>query len=179
MKLQPQSFVSRTPPEAARITPVTNEKFWKPVGGLWTSTLDEFGGQWVRWLTERYSLGDPRWGGKLWLLKPVEANIVVISNPTDLRELAAKYPQKLTVKEQRIRSFALLLDWEAIAQDYDGLHVPNPWPWRFGDDYEAGMFFYGMDAECTCWFRWCFEGEPEEIDTGPYIARCLEDEDVA
>lgn len=49
-QLEPQVFVGRAAPTADAIKPVTNEKFWKPVGGLWTSTLNHEGGEWLRWL---------------------------------------------------------------------------------------------------------------------------------
>jgi len=123
----------------------------------------------VRWLDgQNYTLDDPRWGGDLWLLEPKEANLAVVAHPSDLRELCASYPHPeldhFNSLSERVKSFELLVDWERLSQDYDGLHVPNPWPWRFGYgddfDYAASMFFYTMDAECTCWARWCFEGEP-------------------
>jgi hypothetical protein len=166
MKLADQVFVSHEKPVARKINAPTNEKFWKPNGGLWTSTLTESGGQWVEWLeNENYPLDDPRWGGKLWRLRPTDANIAVIAAPPDLRELAASYPLALDAELRKIKSFEHLIDWEAFALDYDAMHVPNPWPWRFTlDDYDTSMFFYTMDAECTCWFRWCFEGRPEVVD---------------
>jgi len=179
-QLEPQVFVGRAAPTADAIKPVTNEKFWKPVGGLWTSTLNHEGGEWLRWLLSeiftRYATvedlqGSERWGGRMWKLTPREANVAIVHEPADLRMLHERYPQQLTEAEKQIRSFALLIDWEALSRDYDGMHIPNPWPWRFGGDYEASMFFYGMDAECTCWFRWCFEGEPEEIDATPFLER--------
>ena len=168
IKLPTQVFVSHSKPEASKITPLLNERFWKPLGGLWTSTFGDDGGEWVRWLDgQNYTLDDPRWGGDLWLLEPKEANLAVVAHPSDLRELCASYPHPeldhFNSLSERFKSFEFV-DWERLSQDYDGLHVPNPWPWRFGYgddfDYAASMFFYTMDAECTCWARWCFEGEP-------------------
>ena len=58
----------------------------------------------------------------------------------------------------------MLVDWAHLAREYDAVHVPNPWAHRFSDDMAASMFFYTMDAECTFWFRWRFEGEPKLLD---------------
>lgn len=180
-KLHTQVFVSHSKPEASKITPILNERTWKPQGGMWTSTLDDEGGDWVKWLTgENYSLDDERWGGKLWLLEPTEANLAVIADPVDLRELSASYPSPEIERYKRLdvslRMFNLLVDWEAVARDYDGLHVPNPWPWRFGGgsefEMEASMFFYVMDAECTCWSRWCFDDKVRTLE----FAQTLEGE---
>lgn len=162
MKLPTQVFVSHTKPEPHLLEPTLNgeEFFWKPRGGLWTSTLDEEGGDWVRWLCgENYSLADERWGGQLWLLQPADVNVYVVRTPDDLKALHARFPLPMPEKLSSLRSFRHMVDWEAVAHVYDAVHIPNPWPYRFGMD-ETSMFFYILDAECTCWFRWCFEGEP-------------------
>ena len=176
MKLAPQVFVSHSKPEPEKIDEVTARRFWKPCGGLWTSTLDEEGGQWLRWLHgEGYGLENERWGGKLWILEPREANLFAVWSPREYRELTERFPLDLA-RHDSLRDLAPFVDWPAVAEAYDGLYVPNPWTWRFGhDDMAAGMFFYGMDAECTCWFRWCFEGEPLEVPAWPYIKK-LEEE---
>lgn len=172
MKLPTQVFVSSTKPEPHLITPITNEKFWKPLGGLWTSTLNDEGGAWVEWLHDQgYTLDMPRWGGDLWLLEPIDANICVIADHNDLRALHKRFPAELNEKLSILRSFRFMVDWEAVAREYDALHCPNPRAMRFlsygsleSDDWEdsmsLSMFFDVMDAESTCWFRWCFEGEP-------------------
>lgn len=179
-KLASQVFVSHEIPRADAIDPVADRVFWKPTGGLWTSTLDDEGGQWLRWLIgEGYSLEQERWGGRLWRLEPTEANLLVIRGPDDLWQAVDSYPHPRAVELGLVSlsSFKTMLDWAAIAEDYDGVHVPNPWPWRFGiHDYDASMFFYSMDAECTCWFRWCFEGRPVELDPEPFLAKLRGDE---
>jgi hypothetical protein len=171
VKLASQVFVSHTLPEPRKVEPIEDRQFWKPAGGLWTSTLNEEGGEWVRWLTgENYDLEDERWGGKLWLLEPGDANLFVAWGPRELYELVERYPHPLATEKPELSSFKTMLDWPAVASEYDGVHVPNPWPWRFGhDDLGAAMFFYSMDAECTCWFRWCFEGDPVELDPEPFL----------
>ncbi len=162
MRLGTQVFVGDKP-EAEKITPVIAESFWKPRGGLWTSSLNEQGGQWVEWLLgEGYSLEDERWGGGLWLLEPANANICVIEEPADLHRLHEIYPYPDAITE--LRSMRLLIDWVLVGREYDAVHVPDPWAHRWSEDMAASMFFYTMDAECTVWYRWRFEGEPKLLD---------------
>lgn len=174
-RLEPQVWVSYEKPVPENIGPVVRELFWKPRGGLWTSTMDEEGGDWIRWLhSQDYSLEDPRWGGKLWLLRPTDANVCVIATPEDYNETAERFPYPDNpMIGKGVYSMEKMIDWQAVAETYDALHVPTPHPFRLVmgigiDDYEtyyaAGMFFDTCDAESTCWFRWCFEGEPEEIN---------------
>lgn len=182
-KLKPQVFVSESVPEPEALDPIKNDYFWKPrSGGLWTSTLNDEGGGWLRWLHgEGYSLDQERWGGKLWQLEPAEANLYVAWSPKEFRELVRRYPHpEMEDFNTRIRAvsvsgfgedFYLWVDWEEMSKDYDGLHVPTPYSWRFHDDHAASMFFYSMDAECTCWFRWCFEGRPVELDPEPFLTK--------
>lgn len=174
MKLSTQVWVGTEKPVPDRINPLADDLFWKPRGGLWTSTLDDEGGDWVRWLEgENYSLDDPRWGGDLWVLEPTEANLFVIGHPDGYNELAERFPHPLGTKlfsEGRIRSFEKMIYWPDVAEHFDGIHVPSPHPYRFvfggqfEEYYAAGLFFNTCDAESTCWFRWCFEGEPKIID---------------
>lgn len=178
--LPTQVLVCPTKPEESQLDPVQNDHFWKPrFGGLWTSTLNDEGGEWLRWLTgEGYELGDEKWGGRLWQLTPREANVYTVWTPDELRELVDRYPHP------ELDSFNSLIgeslggylwvDWVEMAKEYDAVHVPNPWPWRFYGDPAASMFFYSMDAECTCWFRWCFEGEPVELDPEPFLVKLRE-----
>lgn len=176
MKLPPQIFVSHSKPTPKKITQVELDTFWKPRGGLWTSTETESGGQWVDWLhDQQYSLDtDDRWGGKCWRLIPKDANIYVIDNPDDLYALVERFPhpERARYIKMGLDSFDALVDWPAVAEVYDAIHCPNPWPHRFPtlvgqervDKYGASMFFYTLDAESTCWFRWCFEDDPIIVD---------------
>lgn len=175
MKLATQITVLHEKPEPDKIDDVIDRRFWKPTGGLWTSTLDEAGGQWLRWLTgEGYSLDEPRWGGKLWLLEPTEANVFMVWSPRELGQLVEQFPHPS--REIDVYDKWRFVDWVEMSKHYDAVSVPNPWTWRFGhEDMGAGMFFYSMDAECTCWFRWCFEGEPQEVDPAPYLAKLREE----
>ena len=170
MKLAPQVFVSHSKPEAEKIDEVIDRRFWKPTGGLWTSTLDEGGGQWLRWLhSQSYGLDSERWGGKVWRLQPEEANLFTVWSPKEYGYLTEHFPTE-PITHGSLAPLEPFVDWPAVSRAYDGIYVPNPWTWRFGhDNIGAGMFFYGMDAECTCWFNWCFEGAPEEIDPTPFL----------
>lgn len=167
--LADQALVCPTKPEPSKLLPVESDHFWKPRnGGLWTSTLNDEGGEWLRWLANAgYSLEQETWGGRLWRLTPRETTVYMVWSPRELRELFERFPHP-DVEEinagYRERGgegdFYLWIDWEKMALDYDAIHIPNPWPWRFSEDHAASMFFYSMDAECTCWFRWCFEDDP-------------------
>lgn len=192
MKLASQVFVSHSKPKESELVPTQGQAqyggFHKPAGGLWTSTLNDEGGEWLRWLTgEGYHLEDERWGGKLWQLEPREANLFVVWGPKELSELCERYPHPLREKaldevgqgSMAWDSMLWLVDWGTMAEDYEAVHIPNPWTWRFGlsgSEMGASMFFYSMDAECTCWFRWCFEGEPVELDPAPFLANLREPE---
>lgn len=169
MKLATQVFVSHTKPDPEKIDEVIDRRFWKPTGGLWTSTLDEGGGQWMRWLHgEGYSLDNERWGGKLWILQPKEANLFTVWSPREYGYLTQHFPHESN--HGALEALEPIVDWVAVSKSYDGIHVPNPWTWRFGhDNLGAGLFFYGMDAECTCWFSWCFEEEVLDVPAWPYL----------
>lgn len=175
MKLPPQIRVSTTKPEPDKINPLSDDLFWKPRGGLWTSTLDDEGGDWVRWLKgENYSLDDPRWGGDLWVLKPKKAKLFTIANPDNYNALAERFPHPLLEKEpfKDLKSMEKMIDWPEVAKHYDGIYMPRPWSYRLEFEekyYSAGLFFNTCDAESTCWFKWCFEGEPELLElSGKY-----------
>lgn len=187
VKLDPQVVVCPTMPEPGKLDPIKNDLFWKPrYGGLWTSTLDECGGQWVRWLYgEGYSLDqDDHWGGRLWQLTPKEVNLYTVWSPRELHAIVERYPHpELATYNTKYAAAGFKspewawVDWEKASEEYDGVWVPNPWPYRFGiSDHAASMFFYSMDAESTCWFRWCFEDEVVELDPEPFLAKLRREE---
>lgn len=165
-RLATQVCVSHTAPVSHAITPVERELFWKPLGGLWTSTLDDEGGDWVRWLKDQdYSLEDPRWGGKLWRLEPTDAKVFIVATPDNYNDLADRFPYPDNPLPE-LKSMEKIIDWPAVASVYDAVHVPIPHAYRWGisdEYYAANLFFNTCDAESTCWFRWCFEGEAQEV----------------
>lgn len=164
MKLPTQVCVLSSKPEPEKINPIGDDLFWKPRGGLWTSTLDDDRGDWVRWLEgEDYSLSDPRWGGDLWLLEPADAKVLVLATPDDYNNICKRFPHPNKDLVKGLRSHEYMADWQRVAKAFDAVHIPNPHPYRLGlfdEYYSAGMFFNTCDAESTCWFRWCFEGDP-------------------
>lgn len=176
MLLPTQMCVTHNKPAPDKINPVLKDLFWKPRGGLWTSTLDGHTSDWMRWLKDQnYSLDDPRWGGDLWLLEPRDANVIVIAGPQDYNDLHARFPYPDNPLEGRgVKSMEKLIDWVAVSEQYDAIHVPNPHPYRMlsiemakeeiEEYYTAELFFNTCDAESTCWFRWCFEGEPRILE---------------
>lgn len=163
MLLPTQVFISTEKPEKGKLRPIQNDYFWKPrAGGLWTSSLVDDRSDWMVWLEEQgYTLDMERWGGDVWLLEPVDANVFVISSPTEFLELADQYPLPVSEFGSGLRVFEHLVDWEAVARDFDAIHVPDPRRHRFSDPHSAGLFFDTCDAESTCWFKWCFQGEPK------------------
>ena len=174
-RLPTQAFVSHNKPEPGKVPPVVmDEVFYKPRGGMWTSSLNDRGGEWLEWLTgEGYSLEEERWGGKLWALEPRDAHVYVIHGPDELLALVERYPhpQAKEWAKRGLDTFRVILDWPKIAEHYDAVWIPNPWSWRFGyADHAVSMFFYVLDAESTCWFRWCFEDEVRELDPNKYLS---------
>lgn len=166
MKLPTQISVLSTKPEPEKITDVADDLFWKPRGGLWTSTLDDDRGDWVRWMEDQgYTLETPRWGGDLWLLEPVDANVLVLATPDDYNKLGKRFPHpRGSELSSLLRSFDPAIYWPDVAKKYDAVHIPDPRPYRLlleEEYYSASMFFNVVDAESTCWFKWCFEGEPK------------------
>ena len=180
--LPPQLTILHDKPEAEKIVVPAGEdqNHYKPMGGLWTSTLNDQGGEWLRWLTgEGYSLEMDRWGGTCWELTPRYARVYVVWSPKQLHDLAELYPHRRQADADalKIASFRTRIAWDRMTEDWDAVHIPNPWPWRFGyDDLGASMFFYSMDAESTCWFRWCFEEDVVELDPEPFLDKLKGDE---
>lgn len=154
LTLPPQMFASRgEAPDPAKVNPIENGH-WKPTGGLWTSTLDEEErSDWQRW----YESED--WGNYThrWKLVPTEARVAVVRDPDELETWYERYPAPTGIP---IRAFAEQLDYKAMAEDFDAVTFPEPWSHRFGDHF-GSMLFYTLDAESTCWFRWCFESVEE------------------
>jgi hypothetical protein len=57
--------------------------------------------------------------------------------------------------------FGTFLDFEAISNDYDGIHLTTNG--ESATRLTSGISLYGWDVECTLWFRWCFESV-EKLD---------------
>jgi hypothetical protein len=161
--VNPQVFLGNKP-DPKKFRPVHNapDFFWKPLGGLWTSTHTpdaEHPSSWVEWTeAEQFKVSKKRW-----LLQPRDdARVAVCATPGDLHAFLELYPRPVPPTLTGLlmmRSAAL--DYQKMTKDYDGLWIPSPWRWRFGLDEEyayLSMFFYVMDSECTLWFDWVFDG---------------------
>lgn len=138
--------------------PVKNQLHVKPLGGLWTSTYQptgKFASGWIEWCYSE----EPEWITEhafLLEVKP-DARIYTIDSQSDVLQLLNKY------KLYRLRSESgklidvmdlgmsmAILDWEKIAQDYDGVHLTEEGQWR---TRLARPGLYGWDCESTIWFR--------------------------
>jgi hypothetical protein len=131
------------------LAPIKNREHFKPEGGLWTSTYHpQCGSNWVQWcLGEGWEVPpEERWQSML--LVPAPARVFIIDARADLERLAARYPGPV------IAHWAALLDWEAIAKDYDAVHLTARGQAMTRFSYPHNL--YGWDVECTLWCRWCF-----------------------
>jgi hypothetical protein len=154
------------PPVAAGINEIRNDTYRgdKPAKGtgLWTSTAGEEC-SWIEWMK-----GEGWWpkrdSARLWLLDPdPAARIFEIDQAVDLNELASKFRRSggpgladYIAREPR-------LDWEAIAREYDAVHLTSRGEAQLHIRLDGGPDLYGWDCESTIWFRWRFVGEPREI----------------
>lgn len=147
--METQLTVLQNPPSPERMEPVRNG-WLKPYGGLWTSTLvNDTESAWVRWCREymrsaiygraRYALEvDPR------------ARIYTIDSLDDLVRL---YEQGYAIPFAPGVS-VYSLDFERLAQLYDGLHLTARGERETRMSYPHTL--YGWDVESTVWFRWVF-----------------------
>lgn len=162
MRLPPQVFAG-SKPDPAKFHEVWNrELFWKPTGGLWTSTHTpeaEYLSGWAEWTTlEDFKIAD-----EFWLLQPADARVAVVATQGDLAALLECYRLEPRQGDLGLACFSALLDYERIADDFDVLTFPAPWGERFRGDYALGMFFSVLDSECSLWLRWAFEGDAEQL----------------
>ncbi len=86
------------------------------------------------------------------------ARVAVIDSASDLTNLIDRYPR--TVRSRHG------LDFERLAQDYDGLHLTHEGYLRTRSS-RRGSRLIGWDCESTLWFRWMFR---EWHQVQPYFA---------
>jgi hypothetical protein len=144
-------------PCEARFKPVRNCNFVKPMYGLWTSTWkgEPKVSGWVEWCrSESFGVGKLQ----TWLLTPrADARIAIVDGMDDLKALLLRYPLHLGKAEDH---FLQPLDFERMAQDYDGLHLTDEGQWATRLTQPS---LYGWDCESTCWFQWAFD----DVEKGP------------
>lgn len=145
--MKPQLFVHGEEPDPEKFDKVQNrEAFWKPKGGLWTSTLDGDSSAWIDWCKrERWGLSEGM--GKFALYPEDDVDVFVVDVYDDLEQLVEDYPRDIQFPRP-------LIDFEKMAEDYDGMQVTERGQaeTRFGK-----VNLYGWDCESTFWFNWCFE----------------------
>lgn len=173
-ELSPETFrpVSNEP-----VATDDESKRCKPSGGLWTSTaqpehFSAYGRNWksavIAICRERAIRDFPHdvWIApslKVWHLKPnPAARIAVVDSLNDFSILGQKYgwvnyQYKRTAKESRYSSSPTVtcrsLNYEAIAEDYDAIHLTER---GWSQDKEGDMM--GMwHSESTVWLRWMFD----------------------
>lgn len=138
------------------LTPIVNSGWVKPHGGLWTSSYlgpKRISG-WVEWCrVEVPELAK----GTLWLLEPDKsARIAVIDTYSDLDQLLSKYALVGGLLDDLGIRY---LDYEAMALDFDGLHLTDRGQWATRLSFPFNL--YGWDCESTLWFRWAFKSARE------------------
>lgn len=132
-------------------------------GGMWTSSYDsDHVSGWARTAAARALLDSPV---HHWLLKvSCNVRIAVVDNYEDLLCLVQAYPLPAAPE---LSLLGPSLHWEALAEDYDALHLTHSGMLatrhlpRGGD---LGPSLMGWDCESTLWFRWSFS---EVHDLGP------------
>jgi hypothetical protein len=131
---------------------IVNKKFFcKPLGGFWVSSY--LGpariSAWREWCVSDM----PHWIVDVDLYKVVinpDAHIYEIDTQADLVSLHNRYPANY--------GFGKYLNFEAIARNYDGIHLTEDGQWA--TRYGSGINLYGWDLESTVLFTKCFEFEP-------------------
>jgi len=156
-----QLFVG-TRPQAKLLRPVANGTHFKPLGGIWTSPY--LGAPpyspWIEWCVEQ-SFGSGVY--EMWLLEP-RANVRVLSLDSDAD----------IVHLEQLPGYELVpgrwnIDYEALAQQYDGMRMSASFIHRYRLDYRGryDMVVYGWDVESTVWFRWVFN-KPRALGTATF-----------
>ena len=157
-----QLFVGRTTPAPGQIEPISNGErlLPKPYGGIWTSTYHpDFGSDWIAWARSEFTaVLEGCQAHLLRLERSKKLRILWINSLPDLEAAHSQYP----LDHHEIPS----LDFEAIARDYDGMHLTVAGQARTRLTFPLSL--YGWDCESTIWFRWCF-AEVIPIDINRWI----------
>lgn len=125
----------------------------KPNGGFWTSSeCPEECSAWVRYASA-WEPGDFPGEQVVYRLLPLPgARVAVVDRRRDMEKILALYPRR----PFGVRSPELLLDWEAIARDYDALRLTARGE---KETRYTGSPLWGWDCESTLWLRWAFRGQ--------------------
>lgn len=154
-----QIFMGLEPPDISKVNKIEPgfPDMAKPKGGFWTSSKmeGENVSDWARWLKSEYSSDLPPGteipkNFKLDDLTPyelhpaVDARILELGSKSSVDEFLEKYGHR--------EGDNLNIDWDRVAQDYDGIHFSRD-PGVMGTESP----FYGVDSESTLWLN------PEKI----------------
>lgn len=123
----------------------------KPKGGMWLCPATS-GHRWKHWCASEQFHTDVY--QQEWTLKVKEGTrFLVIDTHADLVELLAEYGKE-TQLDPYIRLSEWSIDFERIAQDYDGIWLTEngQWATRLSEPN-----LYGWDLESILVFRWVFE----------------------
>lgn len=144
--METQVFLGEKPCED-KLEPVENSDFLnKPEGGLWTSTLtNDNESAWVKWCRrERWWNTESR---ELWALEVGDADIYEIDTVADLGAIIEVFQADTPLSMPQ-------LDFEALAEVYDGIHLTANGQAVTRFIPEANL--YGWDCESTLFFDWVF-----------------------
>lgn len=171
-----QAFIHETKPDPSRIDPIGNPGgdrggiLVKPIGGFWTSTYmpaGDFMCDWHRWcFYERWGLTED---SVTWKLEPRDdVNVRVIDSEVDFNDLLDEFAR---TDSPVARLPKPNLDFEAIAEEYDGLRLTakGQKETRFTN---PGL--NGWDCESTVWFDWVFT----DVRRGLAIGKDYQDKDA-
>ena len=140
---------------------------YKPEGGLWTSTWREetHDSEWVEWCRGE-KFGSPDESNWFLFTPKEESRLYIIDSYADLERLLSTYPFESPLikglEDSHLRHYYVGIDFERLAQDYDGLHLTSEGNSRLHISYPLNM--NAWDAESTVWFRWCFT-DVQRIET--------------
>jgi len=135
--------------DLAKVEPIRNDLFVKPLGGVWLSPP----GAWVQWCRgEDWDEPDAKVDQPFDRALLADHKFVVIDTLQDLKDLMVFYEYEWPT--ERKAQFGLLsemrfLDFEALACDFDGIYLTDAGQWatRLSDPK-----LYGWDLESVLWF---------------------------
>ena len=137
------TFIHEAAPDRSMIQRVSNAGWVKPNGGIWTSPQGSTYG-WREWCaSESFGSADAQ---EFTLTPKPGTRVAVIDSLADLEALIAFYPSEDIIGKP-------VLDFEAMARDYDGLWLTEEGQWATRMTTPG---LYGFDMECILFFRWVF-----------------------
>lgn len=146
IELGDQLFYHELKPNNELMLPIKNRLHSKALGGMWTSTLNNEGSDWIKWcLLEGYDLKPNK---RSWILRPSGGNLLLINSLDDFERLYKTFSYSINTFQ--------MLNYERMAQEYDGIHLTKK---GLINTYSK---LWGWDCESTHWFRWCFNNLREK-----------------